>query len=149
MTSSKKYQIFFRFEKRNDLNSQLLSQFFQANSFTDRENGTMRNFYTWKDEPYRNFMIKLLYSLEPRFIKARETIMDEFDECLEIMFVLQGSVVIGYEINKQRLYCMKCKNKCIIGDYGITFNQRSPILYTALTDIHALTIRKEIWFDVL
>ena len=94
-------------------------------------------------------MIKVLYSLEPRFIASRETILDEFDECCEILFVMKGSVVVGYEINKVKKYCMKYRDKCIIGDYGVTFNQRSPLLYTALTDIHALSIRKEVWFEVL
>ena len=58
-----------------------MSQVFQSSQFG-------KKFYTWKDDTYRNFMIKLLYSLEPRFIKAREVILDEFDECLEIMFVI-------------------------------------------------------------
>ena len=79
-------------------------------------------YYTWKEEQYKDFMIKLLYSLEPRFIKRRETILDEFDECREIIFVMQGSVVVGYEINKVKLYCMKYKDKCIIGDFGLTYN---------------------------
>ena len=70
-------------------------------------------------------MVKLLYSLEPRFYKARDCILDEFDECLELMFLMKGTVVIGYEINKAKRYCVKYKSKLVIGDFGITFNQRS------------------------
>ena len=62
---------------------------------------------------------------------------------------MTGSVVIGYEINKQKRYCIKMKDKCIIGSYGATFNHRSPYIYTALSDISALTIRKENWYELL
>lgn len=48
--------------------------------------------------------------------------MDEFDECNEILFVCEGSVVCGYEINKVKRYCMKVHKNAIIGDFGCTFD---------------------------
>ena len=63
--------------------------------------------------------------LEPVYIKKRHIILDEFDESMEAIFVMQGQVVIGYEINKSKKYCLKLSRAVIIGDYGMTFNQRS------------------------
>ena len=79
-------------------------------------------YYTWRDQEYHDFMVKLLYSLEPRYYRARDCILDEFDECLELMFLIKGKVVIGYETNKEKRYCVKYKDTLIIGDFGITFN---------------------------
>ena len=67
-------------------------------------------------------MISLLPMLEPRFEKRRTILVDELDELNEIIFVSKGSVVIGYEINKQKRYCIKYKNNCIVGAYGVTFS---------------------------
>ena len=75
--------------------------------------------------------------------------MDEFEESAEVIFVMQGQVVIGYEINKSKRYCLKLHSAVVIGDYAMTFNQRSQFIYTALTDLHALFIRKENWMVLL
>lgn len=98
---------------------------------------------------YRDFMALLLTKLEPRFEAKRTIIVDEFDEFNEVIFVFKGTTVIGYEINKQKRYALKHKNCCVIGGYGCTFNQRSAFIYTALTDIHGYSVRKENWHKLL
>jgi len=75
--------------------------------------------------------------------------MDEFDESNECIFVMQGQVVIGYEINKIKKYCLKFNANAVIGDYGMTFNERSQFIYTALTDLKTLYIRKSNWVNIL
>lgn len=59
-----------------------------------------RSFYTWQDMPYRDFMMQVLRSLEPRFYKKKTILVDELDEQLEIIFIDKGETLIGYEINK-------------------------------------------------
>jgi hypothetical protein len=93
--------------------------------------------------------MNLLTNLEPRFEARHTIIIDELDEFNEIVFVSQGSVVIGYEVNKQKRYCIKYRNNCIIGPFGITFNQRSQFIYTTLTEIHGFFIRKSNWKLIL
>ena len=67
-------------------------------------------------------MFQLFTSLEPRFEKKHTVVVDELDEFLDIIFVYKGKVAIGYEINKQRRYCIQYTDKCVIGAFGCTFN---------------------------
>ena len=82
----------------------------------------VRNFYNWKDTFYSDFMSKVLTLLEPRHEKKHTVIIDENEECNEIIFIMKGSIVTGYEINKQKRYCLKQKNNGIIGSFFCTFN---------------------------
>lgn len=68
-------------------------------------------------------MMNVLTSLEPRFEKRGTTIIDELEEFNEVIFVAQGTVYIGYEINKKRVFCISHRNRSVIGAFGATFNQ--------------------------
>lgn len=74
---------------------------------------------------------------------------EELDEFNEIMYVNKGKVVIGYEINKEKRYCIQYTDKVVIGAYGITFNQRAAFIYTSLTPIEGYFIRKTNWMAIL
>jgi len=51
-------------------------------------------------------MYQLITKLEP-FKENRNTILkEELDEFNEIMFVNKGLVYIGYELNKEKRYCI-------------------------------------------
>lgn len=39
-------------------------------------------------------------NLEVRFYKKGEILINELDECSEVLFVLEGLYNVGYEINK-------------------------------------------------
>lgn len=64
----------------------------------------------------------VLRNLEPRFESAGTTIINELDEFGEIIFIQKGIILLGYEINKVRNHCIKMKDRCVIGAYGVTFN---------------------------
>ena len=49
-------------------------------------------------------MVKLMRNLEIRKFRANEMILNELEECDEILFVQSGRYAIGYEINKQKMY---------------------------------------------
>ena len=49
-----------------------------------------REFYTWIDNEYRDFMIATLSSLEPIFYPAGSKICKELDEFGEITFISKG-----------------------------------------------------------
>ena len=80
------------------------------------------NYYTWHDQDYRDFMYQLITQLEPFREKGYTVLKEELDEFNEIMYVNKGKVVIGYEINKEKRYCIQYTDKVVIGAYGITFN---------------------------
>lgn len=109
----------------------------------------IKAYYTWNDQQYREFMLQVLTHLEPRFEKKHTILIDELDEINEILFFSKGQVVVGYEINKQRWYCMRYIDRCVVGAYGLTFNQRSAFIYTALTNCHGYSIRKINWLKLL
>ena len=56
---------------------------------------------------------------------------------------------MGYEINKMKKFQIVYKNKCIIGAFNVTFNQRATFIYQALTDIQGYFIRKANWQDLM
>lgn len=66
-----------------------------------------RNFYTWFDCNYRDFMINILQNLEPIYHSKGTQIAGELDEFGEVLFVEKGLIYIGYEINKHRKFCVK------------------------------------------
>lgn len=93
------------------------------------KNYNANTFYTWSDTQYRDFMMQMLMRLEPRYEPAGTILVDELDEMTEIIFVYEGDINVGYEINKQKKYCFKFKDKCVIGSYGINFDQRACFIY--------------------
>ena len=75
-----------------------------------------RNFYTWNDQQYRDFIMDVLRNLEPRFESAGTTIINELDEFGEIIFIQKGIILLGYDIIKLRNHhCIKMKDKSVIG----------------------------------
>lgn len=74
-------------------------------------------------------MIGILTSLNPIFERAGNHIIEELDEFGEVIFITKGKVAIGYEINKIKKYQVVYKNKCVIGAFGATFNQRATFFY--------------------
>lgn len=113
------------------------------------KNYSSNTFYTWKDTQYRDFMMQMLRKLEPRYEPAGTILVDELDEMTEIIFVYEGDINIGYEINKQKKYCYKFKDKCVIGSYGINFDQRACFIYQASTKMYGYSIRKENWYFLM
>ena len=108
-----------------------------------------RSFYTWQDMPYRDFMMQVLRALEPRFYKKHTIIIDELDEMLEVVFIQKGDTLIGYQVNKQKRYCIKYTDKCVIGAFGCTFNQRAAFIYACYNDNSGYSIRKEKWKEMI
>ena len=49
-------------------------------------------------------MIQTSQFLEPRIEVAGITLFDELDEVNEIIFIMQGTVDMGFELNKMRNY---------------------------------------------
>lgn len=107
------------------------------------------NKFTWQNQVYRNFMMDLLHFLEPRQEPKNTILVDELEEHMEIIFVSKGTIVLGYEINKQKRYCIKYKDKCVVGAFGLTFNQRSSVIWNCLTSITGYSIRKNNWLKLL
>ena len=76
-------------------------------------------------------------------------IFTELDEINEIIFVQNGTIDIGFEINKIRKFVIRLKNDYEIGAYNCTFNERSSFVYKCRTDCHGYFLRKNTWKELL
>lgn len=83
-----KYQSFFRVAKEDSIKQKYQNMF-----------KVRKTYYQWSDNNYREFMIDMCQTLEPRHEKRKTTLMDELDEISEIIFVTKGSVAVGYRVN--------------------------------------------------
>ena len=108
-----------------------------------------RIFYNWLDPAYRDFMMQLLRVLEPRTEKRGAILNDEHEEVTEILFVEKGQVVVGYEIAKQKKYCIKYPKHFVVGAYEMSFNQKSSFIYTAYSALAGHAVRKSNWWNLL
>ena len=118
-------------------------------SIFDQEQLYNKNFYTWGDMEYRDFMIGVLMNLEPIKYHKNMILINELDEFSEITFINKGIVMIGYELNKEKRYCIQFNDRCVIGAYGITFNKRASFLYACKTDVEGFFIRKLKWLETI
>ena len=75
--------------------------------------------------------------------------IDELDEVGEITFIYEGKVLVGYEINKVKKYCLQFQDTCVIGAYNVVFNQKSVFVYASLTKVKGFTIRKDKWMEIM
>ena len=106
-------------------------------------------FFTWNDTQYRDFMMSMLIKLEPRYEPENTILVDELDEMTEIIFVYEGTINVGYEINKQKKFCLKYTNYCVIGSYGINFDQRACFIYATTDKMLGYSIRKANWHELM
>ena len=94
-------------------------------------------------------MMSILRKLEPRHYKKMTILVNELDENMEVVFIEKGQIMVGYEINKQKRYCLRYEDKCIIGAFGCTFNQRAQFIYLSKTESSGYSIRKSAWYEIL
>lgn len=109
----------------------------------------MKEYYTWEDTEYRDFMMELLTKLEPRFENAGSILFEELDEINEIFFVSKGQVDIGYELNKTKKFVIRYTDKTVVGGYNCTFSKKAIFVYKCRTECEGYTIRKKYWIDML
>jgi hypothetical protein len=59
--------------------------------------------------------------LEIRNYAAGEMIIETLDECLEILFVMDGKFDVGYEINKKMYWRRQFGHSIVIGGFQMAF----------------------------
>ena len=94
-------------------------------------------------------MMTILINLEPYFHEKKKMILGELEECNQIYFIEKGKVIVGYELNNQKRYCVRFNNKSVIGAYEMTFFRRSAYIYTALRKLEGYFIRKSHWKTIV
>lgn len=101
LPSKQQDQIYFKFLFADFINKFKYFLIVEKSISFKSINQTSRAFMTQIDRPYTEYVIMLLTKLEPRFEPRHTIIYDELEDVDDMMFVTKGTVLIGYEINKQ------------------------------------------------
>ena len=137
-------EIYYKF-----LHQKFLRDFEKYFTFEKTFTGLRLNFFSWKDQMYRDFMTDILTSLEPRREENGTILYTELDDFVEVLFFNKGQVDIGFELNCKKNFVLRKEKGVIIGDLGCTFNMNSEFLYRAFTDCEGYSIRKNAWQDIM
>jgi len=121
----------------------------EGNHIIKRRDIQYKSYYDMTDPNFRNLMIGVVQNLEPLHMKKGVIILNELDEVGEIMFVCDGSIGVGYELNKFKKVVLRFNNRCVIGAFYATFNQRSNFIYCSTSDIESHFIRRHAWLQLL
>ena len=107
-------------------------------NFSDDISLNTKNFYTWDNSNYREFMNLILRSLEPYHMKRDQILFRELQEIETVIFVTKGNVDVGFEINRKEKMVLRFSNRIIIGAYNCAENKKTLFLYKCKTDVFGL-----------
>ena len=93
----------------------------------------------------------MMNHLQPRHEHAGTVLIEELESVLEVIFILDGQIEIGYEINKKDVAVWRnpTHSAAMIGAYNCTFNKRAIFFYRVVKDIKGYYITKRNWRDLL
>ena len=94
-------------------------------------------------------MTHIMNSLEFRSYHQGKILINELDECLEIMFVEKGTYEIGYQINNKNRFIKKMGMFSNIGGYQLINSKRFEFIYRTKTVLLGQAIRKEHFLIIL
>ena len=60
--------------------------------------------------------------LEPRQEEVGKVIFKSILEVDEMFFIMKGTIDVGYELDRAPKYCLRLKQRNVIGAYNCTFN---------------------------
>lgn len=128
--------------------SDFCTHFRKFYTFKKTHDNIMNSFWTWEDEVYSEFMIKMFRSLNPIYFKPKEQIHRELEEVHEILFLEDGFVDFGFEINNRSKYCVR-KKRCILGIFESTYERRAYMITRAYNFCEGFYIRKNHWRNLM
>ena len=78
--------------------------FFTFKNYSSKFN---HSYYNWLSPHYESFMIHLVQQLEPVRYQSGQIIIYELDSVDGVHFTMEGSIDIGYEINREVRYRLR------------------------------------------
>mmetsp|Transcript_10851 Transcript_10851/g.18162 ORF Transcript_10851/g.18162 Transcript_10851/m.18162 type:complete len:747 (+) Transcript_10851:337-2577(+) len=113
------------------------------------EKARYSDYFSWNDQDYREFMIRVFMNLEPRFERAGYNLIEANDEINEIFFISKGDCDVGFVCNNENRFVLRFSNKVVIGAFNCTFGKRAFYCYRCFTTCEGYSIRKVSWMSVL
>ena len=77
-----------------------------------------------------------------------ESIAQEMEESLEVLFVHKGYYQVGYEINNKEFLRLKFGPSTIIGGMQIAFKKRFSFVYRAKTKMICYALRRQKYHQI-
>jgi hypothetical protein len=85
--------------------------------------------YTWENNLYRDFMMHLLKNMHPRKLDHGAIVLNELDEVLEVIFIENGHIDVGFRINDKKRFVLRLFDYSNIGSYLCMNNMKSLYIY--------------------
>ena len=84
--------------------------------------------------------------LEPRSYYENELIYTELEEVLETTFVMSGTFICGYELNKIVKMKIQLPLGTSFGGFNCFFLKRTMFIYKCKVPMKCLALRRKDWF---
>jgi hypothetical protein len=94
-------------------------------------------------------MEKLLHCLEPRREDKNVIIHEELDEVNEVIFFENGTVDVGFDLNRIKTYVIRIESDILIGGYNVTFGKRTKFVYKTAQICSGFSIRRANWKKIV
>ena len=106
-------------------------------------------YYSWNNEHYQEFMVDILNKLETVRLKKNEIIYHELQDVTMVFFIGDGSIDLGYDINRVTKYVTRMQGNIRIGAYECSYNKRSQLIYrSSRNSDFCHFIRKKKWMQI-
>ena len=154
------YRSFFNPSKKSKIAEEIVRRKMQENkttiNFLQLDKCTWKLFAENKEgEHHKLFLVDFVKKLEPRYYNSQTgLIQNQYEEIFEVVFILRGTVAVGYSIFNEIFYgtqiiMTKAKKRVVpINDYSCIYNKVSEFLYKPIDYVEALSMRRE-HFDSL
>ena len=93
-------------------------------------------------------MIRIMQSLEAVQFQPQQRLLNELDSVNDIVFIMEGHIDVGFEINKKTMYKLRLMHEIVIGFYECSFDRRSLLIYKSRNISKGYFVRKKNWFFI-
>jgi hypothetical protein len=94
-------------------------------------------------------MIDILMNLRPRRAIPGELLFKSLESVEEVLFIENGSVDVGYELNDRCKFVIRLQQGGVIGSYNCTFNVKTKFIYQTRETVQSYVIQKVEWQRIM
>jgi hypothetical protein len=106
-------------------------------------------YFNWENEQYQSFMVHFMQKLETIYIQKDQVILGELEDVQTVTFMAEGSVDLGYDINRVTKYVTRLTGSLQLGCFECSYNRRCQLIYKASRSCdYAHFIRKKTWLAI-
>jgi hypothetical protein len=81
--------------------------------------------------------------------EPHKIIFNELEDISEIFFFDKGSIDLGYEINRKKMFKLRFKEFNVLGAFYVSFERKAMFITKAYTACTGYSIRRNNWLQTL